>query len=179
MEAENRAVAQLSEQLALKRGYNPRQAKLIKWAAEYHDIGKLLLPQEILCKSSKLTRSEFEQMKLHTVYGVRILSVIRGEVGKIARETALMHHEWYNGQGYLGIKAESLPDFIGIVSVCDVYCALVARRVYKQAWTHEKALHYIVRQSGSQFCPTIVEDFVDMVNGHTQTEGCALTNICI
>jgi putative two-component system response regulator len=99
-------------------------------------------------------------MKLHTIYGALILSSIPGEIGKAAMLTALLHHEKYNGQGYWVIKTSTLPDFIGIVGICDVYCALVSCREYKSAWSHDKALHYIISRAGRQFCPSLVADFI-------------------
>ena len=137
------------------------------------------MPREILNKPGKLLPHEFEQMKLHTIYGARILLDIQGEPARFAATTALLHHEWYNGQGYWGFKASTLPDYIGIVSVCDVYVALVSQRVYKEAWSHNEALKYIRQQAGSQFCPKIASNFVSVTNELINRDNWPLTNICI
>ena len=158
-QTENKAVGLLSERLALICGYSSKKATKIKWAAEYHDIGKFLLPQEILHKPDKLSPAEFEIMKMHTFYGAMLLSSMPGELGKLSMEIALMHHEWYNGQGYLGFKTSYFPMYIGIVSICDVYCALVSERAYKSSWTAYEALRYIENRAGTQFCPKIINAF--------------------
>jgi len=160
---ENMEVALLSERLALACGYNTAMAKLIKWAAEYHDVGKSQLPQKILNKPGKLLPHEFEIMKQHTKYGERLLASIPGERGKIASQVALMHHEWHNGQGYWGYNASKLPGFIGIVAVCDVYVALLAKRVYKPTWSVNDALRYINDRAGLQFCPCITKTFTSLI----------------
>ena len=176
---ENKAVAWLSERLALKCGCSPDKARRIKAAAKLHDAGKVLMPNDILHKSDKLLPHEFEQMKLHTIYGAKILLDIQGEAGIFAATAALLHHEWYNGQGYWGFKASTLPDYIGIVAVCDVYVALVSHRPYKRAWPHDEALRYIKQQAGSQFCPVLALDFVSMANELERKNDWPLTNLCI
>lgn len=176
---EDITVALLSEQLAIKRGYTPEKAKQIKFAAMLHDVGKSLLPHEVLNKPGTLTPAEFEQIKMHTIYGALILSALPGEAAKLAAVTALLHHEWINGQGYWGFNASSLPDFIGIVAICDVYCALIMRRCYKQAWSHEKAIGYIKQKSGIQFCPHVVKDFVSMANEFVNTDFWPPVSICM
>ena len=165
MLSENMEVALLSERLALSCGYSPAMAKMIKWAAEYHDVGKSQLPQNIIRKPGRLLPHEFEVMKQHTKYGETLLASIPGERGRVAKQVALMHHEWYNGQGYWGYKASSLPMFIGIVSVCDVYVALLAKRVYKRKWTENEAQQYINDRAGLQFCPNIVDTFNSIMKG--------------
>ena len=105
---ENMAVALLSERLAFACGYNSATAKLIKWAAEYHDVGKSMLPQGLLQKPSKLLPHEIQVMKMHTKYGAKLLSSIPGERGFFARQVALLHHEWHNGQGYWGYEATEI-----------------------------------------------------------------------
>lgn len=114
----------LSEQLALNLGYSAAKARHIRFAAELHDIGKTLIPFEILNKPNPLAPAEIEVMKLHTVYGAMLLSHIPGEQGKIAKEIALLHHEKFCGQGYWGFNASDLPLHINIVAVADVFCAL-------------------------------------------------------
>lgn len=165
MVSENMEVALLSERLSLACGYSPAMAKLIKWAAEYHDVGKSQLPQKILHKPGKLLPHEFEIMKQHTKYGEKLLASIPGERGNVAKKIALLHHEWYNGQGYWGYSASSLPKFIGIVAVCDVYIALLAKRVYKPTWTTNDALRYINDRAGLQFCPCVVDTFNSLIQG--------------
>ena len=160
---ENMAVAHLSERLALICGYNYSFAQQIKWAALHHDVGKKELPQDLLNKPCGLLPCEFEIVKQHTKIGARILSQFASERGKVASLVALLHHEWHNGQGYWGYKGREIPMYANIVSVCDVYVALCSKRAYKQAWSADVALEYIKDRTGSQFCPTIVQNFIKMI----------------
>lgn len=160
---EDMAVALLSERLALACCYNSSMAKLVKWAARFHDVGKTEVPQAILNKPGKLLDCEFQIMKQHTKHGERLLSSVQGERGAVAVEVALKHHEWHNGQGYWGYEGMEIPMFVGIVSVCDVYVALCSRRSYKKAWPPYKALQYIKNRAGTQFCPKVVRNFVSVV----------------
>ena len=168
---EDRTVALLSGRLALACGYSPDMAGKIMVAAALHDVGKNRIDRYIIEKPGKLTPQEMMQMKFHTIYGAVILSSIPGELGLMAVEIALFHHERWDGTGYWGYKASSLPKYIGIVSICDTYCALVFEREYKQAWTVEEALCYIVNQSGTQFCPDLVNRFVSLFSSD-DNEGC-------
>lgn len=167
MVSENETVAQLSEYLAVACGYNHMEAKTIGWAAELHDVGKSLLPQSLLQKPGKLLPNEFEEIKLHTTYGERILTTISGEKGRIAREIALLHHEWYNGNGYWGYKASYLPRYIGVVSLCDVFVALANKRAYKDKWPYDEIVDYIHAHAGTKFCPRLVDTFLTIVGEAT------------
>ena len=161
---ENTAMAQLSERLALACGYNPTCATQIRVAATLHDIGKRCISKEILEKPGKLTPQEFEIVKKHTIYGANYCKfMLSGELRKMARDVALLHHEWYNGNGYWGHEASKLPQFIGIVAICDVYCALVYKRVYKPSWTVDESISYIRNQAGTQFCPRLVDTFLSLI----------------
>ena len=131
MTREDEAVKQMSELLALKCGYSQKEAERIKTASALHDIGKQKLPKDLLSKPSKLTPEEFKIMKMHTKYGEQLLLSIQGNLGKMAREIALLHHEKHNGRGYWGYKSSDLPLYINIVSICDVACALLHERSYK------------------------------------------------
>jgi len=137
-------------------------ARYIGVAAALHDVGKVFINKTIIRKAGSLTPTEFEEVKLHTIYGYDILSRMGGKVGKIAALVALMHHEHIDGQGYWGIRSSTLPLFVGIVAICDVYCALINRRVYKEAWSSKDALTHIKGLAGSQFCPHLVERFLGM-----------------
>ena len=117
----------------------------------------------ILDKPSRLTAEEYEIMKMHTVYGERCLKSVPGKLGKLAREIALLHHEKWDGTGYWGYKASCLPRHISIVSVCDVYCALISsERPYKKPWAADEALRFIENQAEKQFCPKVVNAFLTL-----------------
>jgi HD-GYP domain-containing protein (c-di-GMP phosphodiesterase class II) len=164
MDSEYKTVGQLSERLALACGYNRAEAEIIGWAAEFHDIGKSLIPPSIIHKPGKLLPGEFETMKLHTKYGEKILHSIPGDRGLVARQIALLHHEWYNGKGYWGYKASVLPMFINMVSLCDVFVALANKRAYKDKWPYADIVDYIHKQAGTQFDPRLIDPLISIMS---------------
>jgi putative two-component system response regulator len=168
MENENKAVGLLSEHLVLACDYSHTEAKTIGWAAELHDVGKSLVPQYLLHKPGKLLPFEFELMKQHTKHGEKLLYSIPGGRGLIARQVALLHHEFHNGNGYWGYKASDLPMFINVVSLCDVYVALASKRVYKDKWPYKEILDYIRMRSGTQFNPILIDPFFALLNSHAR-----------
>jgi len=163
--SENKAVSFLSEIIALERGMPLEVAKQVRTAAALHDIGKLKIPDSILNKPGALDKSEFEVIKTHTVLGAGMLSSIQGEMGEIARAVCLYHHEWHDGsKSYWGHRASNLPSYIQIVSISDVFTALMSKRSYKEAWPPSKALAFIQEQSGTQFEPELVAVLLSLIN---------------
>jgi len=135
-------------------------------AAMLHDVGKVGIPDNILQKPGKLTESEFETMKQHAEIGAQILS--HSDSTKLAQGVALYHHERWDGTGYpKGIPSQELPLITRIVAVVDVFDALVSKRPYKEAWPHEDALEAILKGSGTQFDPNVVEVFVKLYHDGT------------
>jgi len=133
--------------------------------APLHDIGKVGVPDYILLKPGKLTPEEYEKMKLHVIYGVNAIKVESYlEVPsfiKTATEIIGGHHEYYNGMGYPnGLKGDEIPLSARLMAFADVYDALINKRIYKEAFTHEVAMSMIKERSGLQFDPEIVEAFV-------------------
>ncbi|GHT39724.1 hypothetical protein FACS189437_03900 [Bacteroidia bacterium] len=150
----------ISYLLALALGLDQKDAELIKNASPLHDIGKVALADNILLKPAKLTDTEYATMKSHTVYGGRILEGAHSKILQTAHKISLCHHEKWDGAGYPhGLTGESIPLEARIVSVADVFDALCMDRVYKAAWTPDKAYSYIVEQSGKAFDPSVVEAF--------------------
>ena len=137
-------------------------------SAPLHDIGKVGLPDSILCKPGKFTPDEFEEMKKHTIYGNNTILEVEKILGKnsflrIARQITLSHHEKWDGSGYPhGLKGEEIPLSARIMALADVYDALVSKRVYKKAFTHEKAVEIIKKDSGIHFDPTVVNAFLEL-----------------
>lgn len=132
----------------------------IKVAAMMHDIGKLMIPNEIIEKKGKLTPAEYEIIKTHATYGNDLLSHNEGSIMTIARSIAYEHHERWDGKGYpRGLKGDEISLYAQLVSVADVYDALTSKRSYKEAWPAEEAKAEIIRQKGHQFSPKVVEAF--------------------
>lgn len=135
------------------------QLETFRIAAMLHDIGKLMIPKEIIEKPGRLTAEEFGVMKKHVIYGRDIIGTAPGEVMEMARHIILHHHERWDGTGYLGVSGEDIDQFARYVSVCDVFDALLSRRSYKAPWPAQKVYEEITSQSGRQFDPAAVEAF--------------------
>ena len=139
-------------------------------AAPLHDIGKIKVSDSILNKPGKLMEEEFEKIKLHTIEGANIIESVLSKMDgnsylKIAKDVALYHHEKWNGKGYpYGLSKENIPLAARIMSVSDVYDALITKRVYKEAFTVEKAVKIIQEESGISFDPVIVEAFLNALD---------------
>jgi putative two-component system response regulator len=151
-------VGDLSASLARVLGLPERRVETIRRIAPLHDIGKIGIADAILLKRGKLSPAEFEQMKLHTVIGARILAGGRSRLIRMAEQLALTHHERWDGRGYPnGLAGADIPVISRIVSVADVFDALTHARPYKPAWLVELALTEIRAQAGSQLDPRVVE----------------------
>ncbi len=143
--------------------------RVIERAAPLHDIGKIKISDTILNKPGRLTDEEFAQMKMHTVYGARMIrETIQSEIDEDFYETAyqiaLYHHERYDGHGYpRGLAGRKIPLAARIMALADVYDALVSERVYKKAFPKEKALAIIAEGRGTQFDPYLTDIFLEYV----------------
>lgn len=141
--------------------------ELIATASAIHDIGKIGIDDAILNKPGRLTDEEFEVMKTHTVIGARMLDDLDAYKGEKLLETAWQicrwHHERYDGNGYPdGLKGDDIPISAQVVSVADVYDALTSNRVYKRAFSHEKAMQMILDGECGQFNPVLIQCLVNI-----------------
>lgn len=154
----------LSELLQKTDMYHLDAAKrdLIVTASALHDIGKIAIPEEILNKPGRLTKEEFEIMKTHTTIGSEMLDKIEGYGDEPLVRTAYAicrwHHERYDGRGYPdGLVGEQIPISAQIVALADVYDALVSKRSYKEAFSHETAVQMILNGECGTFNPLILD----------------------
>jgi putative two-component system response regulator len=149
-----------SEVLALAAGWSPTEAEELRMAAPMHDIGKIGIPDSILLKQGRLTESEFEVMKQHTVIGAGMLAGSMYPVIQLGQLIALNHHERWDGGGYpQGLSGESIPEAARILSIVDVYDALSHDRVYRKAFSEEQVIGLLRRGMGTQFDPTLLALF--------------------
>lgn len=153
-------VAEYSKVLAKALKIADDDVEALRVAAMMHDIGKLMIPPEVLEKEARLTDEEYEIMKKHVIYGERILHSAPGKIMEFARTVALEHHERWDGKGYLGISSNNIHRISRIVSVADVFDALVSSRSYKVGWSLERAKAVITEGAGTQFDPEVVDAFV-------------------
>ena len=138
------------------------QQHMIATASALHDIGKIGIDEKILNKPGKLTKEEFEAMKQHTIIGARMLDSLEmyhdEEMMKYAYEICRWHHERYDGKGYPdGLKGEEIPISAQVVSLADVYDAMISKRPYRDPMPPADVIEYIMAMNGSEFDPKLVE----------------------
>lgn len=156
-----RRVGIYAKELALLLGLDDITANLLESAAPLHDIGKVGISDAILNKPGQLTDDEYLTMKNHTLIGQSILSNSDKPLIQLAAEIAGGHHEKYNGSGYpMGLKGEEIPLSARIVSIADVFDALISRRVYKESWDHHEVKKYYIDNKSLHFDPLLTELFL-------------------
>ena len=143
-----------------------RFVSLMHTLAPMHDIGKVVVPDDILKKPGKLTDEEFEVMKRHAAVGGTVIrEVLSGvtdeEYLSFASDIATYHHEWWDGTGYPeGLKGEDIPLSARIMAIADVFDALISERCYKKPMPREKAFQIIREEAGSHFDPKLASVFL-------------------
>lgn len=153
-------VGRMSAAIAAELGLAEPEVELIRLAAPLHDIGKLCIPDAVLLKPGSLSADELTIIKTHTTQGAKILTGTQSEILQLAEEIALYHHENWDGSGYTpGLAGEAIPISGRIVTVADVFDALLHKRAYKPAWKPGDAISYIESQRGKKFDPSIVDAF--------------------
>ncbi|MEA2126905.1 MAG: hypothetical protein QOI80_3687 [Solirubrobacteraceae bacterium] len=158
-------MSRLCELVALELGDDPASAKLLRQAAVLHDVGKIGLPDRILCKPGKLTPEEIEVMRRHTAVGAALLDDSRSPLMRLAEVIARTHHERWDGTGYPArLKGMGIPRVGRIAAVCDVFDALISKRPYKRAWTFAEARAEIVAERGRHFDPEIADALLKVVD---------------
>ena len=140
--------------------------KQISLASALHDIGKIGIDEKILNKPGKLTDEEYEIMKTHTTIGAIMIRQVQMEEDdtliQFAYEICRWHHEKWDGKGYPdGLKGNYIPISAQVVSIADVYDALVSERVYKKAYSHEKAIEMIINGECGKFNPLLIQCLKD------------------
>ncbi len=144
-------------------------------SAPLHDIGKVGIEDSILLKPGKLTDEEFEEMKKHTTYGRDAIAAAETSIESadnfliFAKEIAYSHQEKWDGSGYPeGLAGEDIPLSARLMAVADVYDALISKRVYKPAFSHEKAVSIITEGRGSHFEALLVDCFLTIADDFKQ-----------
>ncbi|MGM0500277.1 MAG: PocR ligand-binding domain-containing protein [Bacillota bacterium] len=155
-------VAKIAAAVAKEMNLSRQTIKNTYWAGLVHDIGKLLIPLNILNKQGKLTDKEYELVKKHPVWGNKAL--INSKTLKPIAKYLLHHHERWDGRGYPeGLKGEQIPLVSQILGVADAWDAMLSRRAYRKPLGFEKALAEIKRNKGSQFSPQVADTFIKII----------------
>jgi HD-GYP domain-containing protein (c-di-GMP phosphodiesterase class II) len=163
-----RLAAAISRDPKYSRVITPSFVRLIGISSALHDIGKVAVEDSVLLKPGELTSSERFRMQLHVEVGAESIREIERRLGtsnflEMAREIANSHHERWDGEGYPSrLAGEKIPLAARIVAIADVYDALSARRVYKEALPHSECVEIIRQEAGRQFDPELVRIFLDV-----------------
>ncbi|SHM93101.1 HD-GYP domain-containing protein [Gracilibacillus kekensis] len=145
--------------LAQELNFKPKELEDIGLGAILHDIGKIIIPDEILNKKAKLTNMEFEIIQTHTNYGFEILRKAHS-IPLLVAHCAYQHHERLDGSGYpRGIKNEDIHPYARIIGVADVFDAVTSNRAYRDAMLPHEGLEILYGGAGSQFDQHLVEKF--------------------
>jgi len=159
-------VAEYSRLLAQHhKSLSKEDEETIFFASPLHDIGKMAISEELLKKSTPLSEEEFESIKTHTTVAHNYLKSGNRKIMQAADIIAHQHHEKWDGSGYPNaLKGEQIHLYGRIVGLADVFDALTHKLVYKEAWSLEESISYIVEHSGSQFDPYLVEIFQENID---------------
>jgi putative two-component system response regulator len=157
-------VAMWAHLLALETGIDQAEAERIELAARLHDIGKVVIPDSVIRKRTALNQGERSLIETHSATGADFLVRSKLPYAALAEDIARYHHEYWSGDGYPdGISGDAIPLAARIVGVCDAFDSLVHQRPWRPAWRIEEALGHLVRESGRQFDPKLVEQFIPLV----------------
>ncbi len=156
-------VVGLALDVARKLGLDRERQRSVEFGALLHDIGKIAVPKAIVNKPGKLDPSEWEIIKTHTVEGQRMLDRVGGFMGKVG-QIVRSHHERWDGGGYPdGLSGEEIPFEARIISCCDAFNAMTTTRPYREAMPVATATAELVKHSGAQFDPRVVDALLAVV----------------
>lgn len=162
--------SKVSEIEIFRKGSNLDEYQYYGQATAYHDIGKAWIPIDILTKPDKLTKEERDIMHQHPVLAHELFNRINHDciIGipkrlfKLTYDSAVYHHEWWNGTGYpYGIHSNNIPLVARITSICDAYDAMTSNRPYSAAYSHNYACNELKVKAGIQFDPRLVQVFLN------------------
>jgi len=144
-------------------GLSDTELSELELAGLLHDIGMIGVPEKVLNRPGNLTDEEYEEIKKHVAYGVKILNEIK-QLEPVVKVVEL-HHEKFNGDGYpYGFSGETIPIGARIISVADAYDSMTSDRPYRKGLQHEEAVEEIKKLSGTQFDPKIVDVFCQIID---------------
>lgn len=156
-------VAILSTIIGVENGYDQIKLRNLAAGALFHDIGKTLIPENILNKTTPYTAEEEEEVKQHSILGFEILRKIE-DFNLLSAHVAFQHHEKFDGTGYpRGLKGEEIDEFARIVTIAEFYDTLTSKGLDEKRHLPRHALEYIILNSGKFFDPKFVEIFIRII----------------
>ncbi len=156
-------VGYIAKKIAQNMNLDTEYVDKAYWAGLVHDIGKIVIPHDILNKNHQLTEEEYEIIKKHPLWGYTALAS-SSELKDIA-SYILYHHERWDGRGYpKGIKKDNIPLISQILAVADAWDAMRSKRAYRNPMTKAEAINELVKNKGSQFSPFIVDSFLNIID---------------
>ena len=165
----SQSVARMAEGVALQAGLSEEEAMYIKLAALLHDVGKIVVPETVLCKPDALTPDEIAVIRRHVYHGEQALIGVPHM--EQVRAMISHHHEWWNGEGYpAGIAGEEISLGARIISVVDAYDAMTSDRPYRARLPHAVAIERLRQGAGTQFDPVLVGTLFDYLSTHEPLE---------
>jgi HD-GYP domain-containing protein (c-di-GMP phosphodiesterase class II) len=154
-----RSVVDMATAVGRELGMPSDELQELEMVALMHDVGKIVIPHEILHKPAKLTDEEFAVMQTHTIHGQALLGRVGGKLARVGQVVRSCHERW-DGRGYPdGLAGEGIPLAARIVFCCDAYSAMTTDRPYRKALPVEVALEELNANAGTQFDPKIVDAF--------------------
>jgi HD-GYP domain-containing protein (c-di-GMP phosphodiesterase class II) len=154
-------VAMLSSMLALQVGFSEEEAERIRISGLVHDLGKIGVPESVLCKPARLTDEEFDMIKMHPTIGYEIIKDIPELTDLLPG--VLHHHERWDGKGYpAGLAGTDIPKMARIMALADTFDAMSSNRAYRSGLDRDKVFAEFRKCAGSQFDPELVEPFLQL-----------------
>ena len=165
----SRAVADLAVAIAASLGWQEEMLGMLRIAATLHDVGKVTIPDRILCKPGRLTDEEFEQIKGHSLAGAELVSRVEG-LGMVV--PWIRHsHESFDGSGYPdGLGGEAIPQASRIMLVADAFDAITSSRPYRQALSIQHACEELREGAGTQFDPVCVQALLELLEHEAEPQ---------
>ena len=158
-------LVRLTESLGMGLRLSEESLEALTQAAYLHDIGKLVLPEQILMKPGKLEPAEWDVVRTHSRWSAALASAIEN-LNPLTIPAILHHHERWDGSGYPArLSGEDIPIESRILAVCDVYDTLLSKRAYARAWSVQTTLGELQTHSGSHFDPRVLEALLDKALG--------------
>ena len=162
--AHSERVVQLSAELAIHLDFTQRELDLLALGAQFHDIGKIGIPDQVLHKPTPFTDDEWECMKQHTQIGERIILAIGNDKSTEVARMVRHHHEHFDGSGYPdGLSNTQIPVLSRIISLTDSYDAIAITRPYHQARAHTAIMDILASEAGSKHDPDLLHAFCSVI----------------